>query len=69
MAQVVLRGNALERQLEERRASFERRLDYLVVASPEYRALDRSSLWYGHQPGVITVKELLESVTPPITPL
>ena len=62
MAQLVRRGDALQRQLEQQGASFLRRLDYLVVASPEYIALDRQSLWYGRQPRVATVKELVEWV-------
>ena len=62
MAQLVRRGDALQKQLEQRGVSFLRRLDYLVVASPEYLALDRQSLWYGRQPRVVTVKELVEFV-------
>src|SRR5450759_551828 len=62
IAQLVRRGDALQRQLEQQGASFGGRLDYLVVACPEYLALDRPSLWYGRQPRVITVKELVESV-------
>jgi hypothetical protein len=52
------RGDALQHQLEHSGLKFADRLDFLVVAFPEYLALDQSSLWYGEQPWIITANEL-----------
>lgn len=53
------RGIALERQLERKGLRFVDRLDFLVVAFPEYLAFNERSLWYGDQPRVITASELV----------
>lgn len=54
-----LRGIALQHQLERKGLNFADRLDFLIVAFPEYLPIDQQHLWYRGQPRVITVNELV----------
>jgi hypothetical protein len=65
MGQLERRGKALQRHLQSGGYTFLGRLDFLVIAFPEYLGPDRPSLWYGRQPRVITVEELLEIAETP----
>ena len=65
MKQLESRGLALQYKLKQLGSKFAERLDFLVVASPEYLAVDRPLLWYGDQPRVITLKELIHLAKTP----
>jgi hypothetical protein len=62
IAKLERRGNALQLQISLHNKYFVERKDFLIVASPEYLAPDRPSLWYNEQPRVITVDELVHFV-------
>ena len=59
MTKVEKRGKALQVKLREDDFNVQNRLDLLIVPFPEYLAFDRPNLWYGDQPRVISVEELV----------
>jgi len=65
MDKLMRRGIALQHKLEKQGLSFIHRLDFIIVASPEYLSFDYETLWYGRQPRVVTVDELVRLVELP----
>jgi hypothetical protein len=67
LGRIERRGNAMEKQLEKVDGlKFAGRLDFLVIAFPEYLERAEESLWYGEQPRVITARELVELANDPV---
>jgi hypothetical protein len=59
------RGRCLQDKLKSNGCVVADRLDFIIVAFPEYLALDSKILWYGDHPRVVTVGELIDLVSRP----
>jgi hypothetical protein len=66
LERIERRGAVLQGNLENRRSAFVGRLDFLVVAFPEYLDVREGLFWYEDFPRVVTVSEIVDLAMKPM---